>query len=82
MLVAIGWEPHTEFIKDTVPLDDRGYVIVNAAMETELPGVFAVGDIRHGSPRQVAAAVGDGVISAVSVQKYLMGACCDGSRDG
>jgi thioredoxin reductase (NADPH) len=71
VLVRIGWEPETEFLRDIVPLDSQGYVLVNDRMETDLPGVFAAGDIRHGSPMQVSTAVGDGTVAAISAQTYL-----------
>jgi thioredoxin reductase (NADPH) len=71
VLVDIGWEPQTKYLEGVVPLDEQGYVMVNEAMETEVPGIFAAGDIRHGSPRQVASAVGDGTIASIVAQKYL-----------
>jgi len=71
VLVDIGWEPQTKYVEGIVPLDQQGYVMVNEAMETEVPGIFSAGDIRHGSPRQVASAVGDGVIASIMAQKYL-----------
>ncbi len=71
VLVHIGWEPQTKYLKGVLSLDEQGYVMVNEALETRLPGVFAAGDVRHGSPRQVASAVGDGTIAAIGVQKYL-----------
>lgn len=70
-LVRIGWEPETEFLREVVPLDSEGYVLVNDVMETDLPGVFAAGDIRHGSPMQVSTAVGDGTVAAICALRYL-----------
>jgi thioredoxin reductase (NADPH) len=54
-----------------VPLDEQGQVIVNGKMETEVPYILAAGDIRSNSPRQVAAAVVDGVIAAVTAERLL-----------
>ncbi len=71
ILVHIGVEPRTGYLRGVVELDEQGQIMVNGAMETSLPGVFAAGDIRHGSPRQVAAAVGDGTLAAIAAQKYL-----------
>jgi len=71
VLVHIGWEPQTRYLEGVIPLDRDGYVLVNQQMESEVPGVFAVGDVRHRSLRQIAAAVGDGATAAISVQKYL-----------
>jgi thioredoxin reductase (NADPH) len=71
VLVDIGWEPQTKYLEGMVSLDQQGYVMVSKAMETEVPGIFSAGDIRHGSPRQVASAVGDGAIASIMAQKYL-----------
>jgi len=54
-----------------VPLDGQGQVKVNQQMETDVPGIFAAGDIRSGSPRQISAAVGDGAIAAIAAQRFL-----------
>ncbi len=71
LLVHIGLEANTDYLRGTVPLDNRGQILVNDRMETEISGVLAAGDIRHNSPMQVATAVGDGVTAALSVGKYL-----------
>jgi thioredoxin reductase (NADPH) len=71
VLVHIGLEPNTGYLEGIVPLDDHGQVIVNEQMETEVPYIFAAGDIRSGSPRQVSAAVGDGAIAAIRAQRLL-----------
>jgi thioredoxin reductase (NADPH) len=71
VLVHIGLVPNTGYLEGVVPLDDHGQVVVNASMETEVPYILAAGDIRSGSPRQVAAAVGDGAIAAITAQRLL-----------
>jgi thioredoxin reductase (NADPH) len=71
VLVHIGLDPATDYLEGTVPLDGQKQVKVNQYMETEISGIFAAGDIRSGSPRQVAAAVGDGAIAAMSAQRFL-----------
>jgi len=71
VLVHIGWVPQTKYLENVVPLDSEGHVMVKETMETELPGVFAAGDIRHGSLRQVASAIGDGTATALAAQRYL-----------
>ncbi len=71
ILVAIGRQPNTAYLGNTVALDQGGQVIVNEYMETEVPGIFAAGDIRSKSPRQVATAVGDGVTAALLIIRYL-----------
>lgn len=71
VLVYAGTEPITDYLEGIVPLDDQGRVMVNERMETETPYFFAAGDIRSGSPMQIATAVGDGVMAAISAQKML-----------
>lgn len=71
VFVAIGLIPNTAYLKDIVPLDEKGAVIVNNKMETVVPGVFAAGDIRINSIRQVIAAAGDGAIAAISATSYI-----------
>jgi len=71
VLVHIGLEPNTGYLEGIVPLDRQGQVIVNGKMETKIPHIFAAGDIRSGSPRQVVTAVGDGAIAAITAQRLL-----------
>jgi thioredoxin reductase (NADPH) len=71
VLVHIGVEPDTGYLEGIVPLDEQGQIFVNDRMESEVPYVLAAGDIRRDSPRQVAAAVGDGTIAAISAQRLL-----------
>lgn len=71
ILVHIGVEPNTDYLSGIVPLDSQGYILVNEKMETEIPGVFAAGDIRHNSAMQIATAVGDGATAALSAGRYL-----------
>lgn len=71
VFVAIGLEPNTHFLEGKIPLSPANQVIVNGLMETEIPGVLAVGDIRQNSPRQAVTAAGDGANAAISVVRYL-----------
>jgi thioredoxin reductase (NADPH) len=71
VLVHIGTEPNTAYLEGIVPLDEHGQIIVDERMESEVPCVLAAGDIRSGSPRQVAAAVGDGAIAGISAERLL-----------
>ena len=71
VLVHIGLEPNTGYLEGIVPLDKQGQIIVNEKMESEVPYIFAAGDIRSGSPRQVAAAAGDGAIAAITAERLL-----------
>jgi thioredoxin reductase (NADPH) len=72
IIVRIGLEPNTSYLKGLLSLDNEGYVLVNEEMETSIPGIFAAGDIRHGSARQIATAVGDGVTAALSANRLMM----------
>jgi thioredoxin reductase (NADPH) len=67
VLIDVGVEPNTTFLKNRVSLDDRGRILVNEKMQTNLPYIFAVGDIRSNSPGQVATAIGDGATAAISI---------------
>ena len=71
VLVHIGTEPDTGCLEGIIPLDKQGYVIVNSQMQTEDPHIFAAGDIRSCSPRQVVTAVGDGAIAAITANRLL-----------
>ena len=71
VLVHIGLDPNTSYLEGIVPLTNNGQIEVNEWMETDLPGIFAAGDIRSDSPRQVSAAVGDGAAAGMSAQRYL-----------
>jgi thioredoxin reductase (NADPH) len=71
VFVAIGFEPNSQYFADIVELDETGHIKTNELMATSAPGIFAVGDIRKNSPRQVAGAVGDGATAALSAFKYL-----------
>jgi thioredoxin reductase (NADPH) len=71
VFVAVGLEPNSQCFADIVKLDDTGHIITNELMATSAPGIFAIGDIRTNSPRQVAGAVGDGATAAKAAFKYL-----------
>lgn len=67
----IGYIPNTEILSDVLELNRNGYVLVNEKMETNLPGVFAAGDVCDKFLKQVATAVGDGAIAGYGVEKYI-----------
>jgi thioredoxin reductase (NADPH) len=82
LFVMIGAAPCTEWLKDAVQLDDRGFVLTGSScgagattsrslFETSLPGVFAVGDVRSGSVKRVASAVGEGSVVVQAVHARL-----------
>jgi len=67
----VGTTPKTEFLHGHVALTEQGYIITNDLMETDVPGVYAVGDARDKYLRQVITAAADGAIAAVAAEKYL-----------
>jgi thioredoxin reductase (NADPH) len=71
VLVHVGLDPNTGYLQGVIPLDAGGQIKVNNWMESEVPGVYAAGDIRSNSPRQVSAAVGDGAAAGMAAQRYL-----------
>jgi thioredoxin reductase (NADPH) len=73
VFMAVGFKPNTEYLKEVLELDKTGAVITNEKMETSVPGIFAAGDIRSNSIRQVIAAAGDGAVAAVYAERYISG---------
>ncbi len=71
LLVHVGIEPNTEYLEGLLSLDDTGRIMVNERFETEAPYIMAAGDIRRYSPCQIASAVGDGAVAAITAQKVL-----------
>ncbi|WP_353893128.1 thioredoxin-disulfide reductase [Proteinivorax hydrogeniformans] len=71
VFIYVGTVPKTDFLKDVIKLDDRGYIITNEMMETSKDGIYAVGDVRQKFLRQVVTAAADGAIAATSAEKYI-----------
>jgi len=71
VFVAVGLMPNSQMFFKILDLDDVGYIVTDETMATSSPGIFAAGDIRRNSPRQVSAAVGDGATAAMSAFKYI-----------
>jgi thioredoxin reductase (NADPH) len=72
LFIAIGHDPRSELIKGQVALDDEGYVIVDApSTRTNLPGVFACGDLVDHTYRQAITAAGTGCSAALDAERYL-----------
>jgi len=71
VFVSVGSQPATGYLKGLLNLDAVGAIVTNGRLETSVPGIFAAGDIRSGSIRQVIGAAGDGAMAAVNAGKYL-----------
>ena len=69
--VFVGLDPNTSFLRGAVDLDERGFVVTDDRYETSLAGVFAAGDVRAGSTKQVGSAVGEGIAALLSVRRAL-----------
>jgi len=71
VFIFIGLTPNTGYLRGKVKMDAGGHVFVNEWMETEVPGLFAAGDIRANSARQVVTAAGDGATAAIRADHYI-----------
>lgn len=73
IFIAIGHKPNTDFLIEKLAMDDHGYIITDMRTRTEVPGVYAIGDVRQfsGSYAQAVIAAGDGCIAAIEAQRYL-----------
>ncbi|MBI2871814.1 MAG: thioredoxin-disulfide reductase [Chloroflexi bacterium] len=73
IFIYIGFHPNTAFLKGLLAMDNGGHVVADLRMATSVPGVFACGDVRQFSDRQLGSAVGDGIVAALSAYRYLTG---------
>jgi thioredoxin reductase (NADPH) len=82
LFVMIGADPGTTWLRNTIALDANGFVLTGAdaavgagpvplPFETSQPGVFAIGDVRSGSVKRVASAVGEGSVAVQAIHRYL-----------
>jgi thioredoxin reductase (NADPH) len=71
LFVVIGGDPQTQWLPDEIARDAQGYIITGRDLETSMPGVFAAGDVRQGSIKRVASAVGEGATVVRLVHEYL-----------
>jgi alkyl hydroperoxide reductase subunit F len=72
MFVEKALTPNSDMVKDLVKLNERGQIIVDGANRTNIPGVFAAGDVTNGYAEQVLVAVGEGAKAALSAYEYLL----------
>ncbi|PID28279.1 MAG: thioredoxin-disulfide reductase [Candidatus Cloacimonadota bacterium] len=71
VFMFVGTVPKTDFVKDLIELTPHKYIKTTEKMETNIPGIFAAGDVRDKYLRQVVTAAGDGAIAAVAAEKYV-----------
>ena len=71
LFVSVGRDPATKLFQGQLELDERGYIVAGENTETNLPGVFAVGDVRTKSVRQIITAAADGAVAEHFVEEYL-----------
>jgi thioredoxin reductase (NADPH) len=71
VFVFVGLEPDTQFVRGVVDLDPRGFIRTSPTLETNQPGVFAAGDAREGSSKQLVSAAGEGATAALMIRQYL-----------
>ncbi|MBE5780510.1 MAG: thioredoxin-disulfide reductase [Clostridiales bacterium] len=72
VFVAVGHNPNTALFTGKVGLDDAGYIVTGEDLATDVPGVFAAGDIRQKDLRQVITAAADGAVATISCERYLL----------
>ncbi len=71
VFMYIGQIPNTTWLKNTVTIDEYGYIVTDELLRTKLTGVFACGDARANPLKQIAMAVGEGALAAVQAERYL-----------
>lgn len=71
LFISIGRTPATQLLQGQVDLDEKGYVIADESTQTNLPGVYAIGDVRAKAVRQIVTAVADGAVAVHYAEEYL-----------
>lgn len=71
VFIAVGLIPNTGYLQNLINIDQYGAVLTNDKMETNVPGIYAAGDVRANSVRQVVTAAGDGATAALYAQKFI-----------
>ncbi|MEO9180566.1 MAG: FAD-dependent oxidoreductase [Acidimicrobiales bacterium] len=69
--VFIGLDPNTSFLDEDIEVDARGFIVTDPMFRTSVDGIFAAGDVRSGSTKQIASAVGEGAAVAIQIRYYL-----------
>ena len=71
VFVYIGLQPNSAFLGAAVRRDAGGFLVTSPTLETSIPGVFAAGDVRSGSTKQLGSAVGDGITALLMARRHL-----------
>ncbi len=71
VFIFIGHHPNTEYLRGYLKTDGGGHIYVNDWMETDIPGIFAAGDVRVNAARQVVSSAGDGATAAIRADHYI-----------
>ncbi len=71
VFIYIGFLPNTSMFRDILELDAEGHIVVGSGMESSVPGIYAVGDVRAGSFKQIGTSIGDGITAELSIEEYL-----------
>jgi thioredoxin reductase (NADPH) len=69
--VFVGLDPNTGFLNGALETDERGFILTDHDFRTNVDGIFAAGDVRAGSTKQIASAVGEGAAVAIQIRYYL-----------
>ncbi len=73
VFVFVGLSPNSQPFKDVVELDEQGFVVTDIALQTKTPGIFAAGDVRAGSTKQLVSAAGEGATAWHGIREHLAG---------
>ncbi len=71
IFISIGRKPATQFLEDSVDIDDFGYIIANESTKTNIDGIYAIGDVRTKALRQIVTAVADGAVAVHHAEEYI-----------
>lgn len=73
VFIYVGLKPNSGFLSELLPLDAAGHIPTDIWMATAQPGIFAAGDIRQHSARQLGSCIGDGITAAIAAERYIRG---------
>src|SRR4029077_10170655 len=73
VFVFIGLSPNSERFKDIARLDAQGFIMTGIHLQTSTEGIFAAGDVRSGSTKQLVSAAGEGAAAALAIREHLRG---------